>query len=58
MSRSVTVRRPKGLYLLQIETKVRGKDGLSQSVTVRPYFAEQLLQIETNQSSLPKDLDL
>ena len=32
--------------------------GLSQSVTVRPYFAEQLLQIETNQSSLPKDLDL
>lgn len=38
LSQSVTFGGPKGLYLLQIETKVWDKDVLSRSVTVRREF--------------------
>ena len=55
---SVTVTRQNRVLLLQIETFLSTRPQQSRSVTARPTFGPYLLQIETNQTRLPENLNL
>lgn len=47
-----------GIYLLQIEIFLSTHPQQSRSVTASPTFDPYLLQIETNQTRLPENLNL